>query len=79
MGKTDSASQKAIIMAAADVVAVALDDLVAGDKDRIKSLLQETITEFEVIEPVPYGHKVCVRPLAKGSKIVTLRGGTHIM
>ena len=70
MEKAESIAKKALIMAAADGVAIALDDLVAGDRVKIKSLLQETVDEFKVSGPVPYGHKLSVGPLAKGSEVI---------
>ena len=63
-------ARKAIIMAAEDSVAIALDDLVAGDKVGIRSLLQEIVFEFEVADSVPYGHKLSVKPVAKGAEVI---------
>ena len=57
-------------MAEADGVAIALDDLAAGDRVRVRSLLQETVAEFEVPGPVPYGHKLSVKALARDSKVI---------
>ena len=66
----ESEAKKAIIMAAADSVAIALDDLVPGDRVRTRSLLQETVGELEVADSVPYGHKLSVKPVAKGSEVI---------
>ena len=55
---------------ARDLVAIALDDLVAGDKVGIRSLLQEIVFEFEVADSVPYGHKLSVKPVAKGAEVI---------
>ena len=63
-------AKKAIIMAVADSVAIALDDLVPGDRVRIRSLLQEIVGELEVSGSVPYGHKLSVKPIAKGSEVI---------
>ncbi len=68
--ETENEAKKAIIMAIADSVAIALDDLVPGDRVSIRSLLQEIVGEFEVSDSVPYGHKLSVKPLAKGSEVI---------
>ena len=76
-------------MAASDSVAVALDDLVAGDRVSVKSLRQETVDAFEVLCSIPYGHKLSVKVLAKGSKVIkngevigvaskSIRRGEHV-
>lgn len=65
-----SEAKYAIIMAGADSVAIAIADLIAGDRVRIRSLLQEIVGEFEVSDSVPYGHKLAVKPLAKDSDII---------
>jgi hypothetical protein len=65
-----SEAKKAIIMAVADSVAIALDDLAPGDRVKIRSLLQEIVGELEVSDSVPYGHKLSVTPLAKGSEVI---------
>ena len=57
-------------MAAADSVAIALDDLAAGDRVGIRSLNREIIGEVEASQPVPYGHKVSVKPVGKGSEVI---------
>lgn len=64
------AAKKAIIMAVGDSVAIALDDLVPGDRIRIRSLLQEPVGEVEVSDSVPYGHKVSVKSIAKGAEVI---------
>ena len=66
----ESEAKKAIIMAVADSVAIALDDLVPGDRVRIRSLLQEILGELEVSDSVTYGHKLSVKPIAKGSEVI---------
>ena len=66
----ESEDKKAIIMAVADSVAIALGDLVSGDKVRIRSLFQEIVGELEVSDSVPYGHKLSVKPIAKGSEVI---------
>ena len=66
----ESEARKAIIMAVTDSVAIALDDLVPGDRVRIRSLLQEIVGELEVSDSVPYGHKLSVKPIAKGSEVI---------
>jgi len=63
-------AKKAIIMAVADSVAIALDDLAPGDRVKIRSLLQEIVGELEVSDSVPYGHKLSVKPLTKGSEVI---------
>ena len=63
-------AKKAIIMAVADSVAIALDDFVSGDRVRIRSLLQEVVGELEVSDSVPYGHKLSVKPIAKGDEVI---------
>ncbi|MEE8318238.1 MAG: UxaA family hydrolase [Dehalococcoidales bacterium] len=63
-------AKNAIIMAMADSVAIALDDLIPGDRVSIRSLLQEIVSEFEVSDSVPYGHKLSVKTLAKGSEVI---------
>ena len=65
-----SEAKRAVIMAAADSVAIALGNLDSGDKVRIRSLLQEIVGEFEVSDSVPYGHKISVKPVAKGDEII---------
>jgi altronate dehydratase len=65
-----SEAKRAVIMATADSVAIALGDLDSGDKVRIRSLLQEIVGEFEVSDSVPYGHKISVKPVAKGDEII---------
>jgi altronate dehydratase small subunit len=57
-------------MAIADSVAIALDDLIAGDRVSIRSLLKETFGEFAVSESVPYGHKLSVKNIAKGAEVI---------
>jgi hypothetical protein len=66
----ESEAKKAIIMAVADSVAIALDDLAPGDRVRIRSLLQEIVGELEVSDSVLYGHKLSVKPIAKGSEVI---------
>ena len=66
----ESEAKKAIIMAIADSVAIALGDIVPGDRVRIRSLLQEIVGELEVSDSVPYGHKLSVKPIAKGSEVI---------
>jgi altronate dehydratase len=66
----ENEAKKAIIMAVADSVAIAIDNLVPGDKVRIRSLLQEIVGELEVSDSVPYGHKLSVKPLVKGSEVI---------
>ncbi len=63
-------AKKAIIMAVADSVAIALDDIIPGDRVRIRSLLQEVVGELEVSDSVPYGHKLSVKPIAKGDEVI---------
>jgi len=65
-----SEAKKAIIMAAADSVAIALDELIPGDRVRIRSLLQKVVGELEVSDSVPYGHKLLVKPVAKGAEVI---------
>ena len=65
-----SEAKNAIIMAITDSVAIALDDLIPGDRVNIRSLFQETVSEFEVTDSVPYGHKLSVKTLAKGSEVI---------
>ncbi len=66
----ESEARKAIIMAVADSVAIALDDIIPGDRVRIRSLLQEIVGELEVSDSVPYGHKLSVKPIAKSSEVI---------
>ena len=66
----ESEDKKAIIMAVADSVAIALDDIIPGDRVRIRSLLQEVVGELEVSDSVPYGHKLSVKPIAKGDEVI---------
>ncbi len=66
----ESEAKRAVIMSADDSVAIALGDLVPGDKVRIRSLLQEIVGEFEVSASVPYGHKLSVKPVAKGAEVI---------
>jgi len=66
----ESEAKKAIIMAVADSVAIALDDLAPGDKVGVRSLLQEVVGELEVSDSVPYGHKLSVKPIAKGAEVI---------
>ncbi len=66
----ESEARKAIIMAVADSVAIALDDIIPGDRVRIRSLLQEIVGELEVSDSVPYGHKLSVKPVAKGDEVI---------
>ena len=63
-------AKKAIIMAATDSVAIALDDLAPGDSVKIRSLLQEIVGELEVSDSVPYGHKLSLKSLAKGAEVI---------
>jgi altronate dehydratase len=63
-------AKKAVIMTAADSVAIALDDLAPGDRVKIRSLLQEVVGELEVSDSVPYGHKLSLKPIAKGSEVI---------
>jgi altronate dehydratase len=76
-------------MAADDSVAIALDDLVPGDRIRIRSLQQESVGEVEVSDSVPYGHKISVKPIAKGAEVIkkeevigiasqSISRGTHV-
>ncbi len=66
----ESEAKKTIIMAVADSVAIALDDIVPGDRVRIRSLLQEIVGELEVLDSVPYGHKLSVKPIVKGDEVI---------
>ena len=63
-------AKKAVIMTAADSVAIALDDLASGDRVKIRSLLQEIVGELKVSDSVPYGHKLPVKPVAKGAEVI---------
>jgi hypothetical protein len=69
-GEKENGAKHAVIMAVADSVAIALDDLVPGDRVRIRTLHQEIFGELEVSAPVPYGHKLSVQPVSKGSEVI---------
>ena len=87
--RTDRQAKRALIMAASDTVAIALDDLASGDRVTVKSLHQKTIDELEVLGPLPFGHKLSVKALAKGSEVIkngevigiaskSIRRGEHV-
>jgi len=62
--------KKALIMTPADSVAIVLDDLAAGDTVSISSLQQKTVGECTVPGPVPYGHKIAVKDIARDAHIL---------
>lgn len=68
-GKAKPEMKMAVLMKTGDNVAIALNDFVPGDSIAVRSLSQETIDELKITHSVPYGHKVCVKALAKGSQL----------
>jgi len=61
-------SQQAIVLDKADSVAVALADFAPGDEVAVR-LVEQTLT-LNVLEAVPFGHKVAIRSIAKGEAII---------
>jgi len=51
-----------------DNVAVALENLKAGDVVEVK--VREKTYKIELREDIPYGHKVAIRDIERGSKII---------
>ena len=64
--------KKAHVHAVQDNVAVALENLETGDT--VVARRGQTVSEIEVKEAVPFGHKLALDPIEKGSD-VTKYGG----
>ena len=62
--------KRAIRMDAKDGVATALSDLAAGDKVTVVSAGQEVVKEVVVTEAIPFGHKLALGEIKKGTNVV---------
>ena len=60
-----------------------IDAIVVNDKDNVATALQELapgaqaqtrygddIKAFQIRQPIPYGHKFCIAPMAPGDKVI---------
>jgi len=61
-------AHKVVMLNPADNVAVALADIAAGT--RIRVVCGESVFEVELAEPVEFGHKFAVRPIAAGENVI---------
>jgi altronate dehydratase small subunit len=61
-------THKVVMMKPVDSVAVALTDIPAGT--RVRVVCGESVFEVEVEEPIEFGHKFAVRPIAAGESIL---------
>lgn len=61
-------AHKVVMMKPVDSVAVALTDIPAGTRVHVAS--GESVFEIEVVEPIEFGHKFAVRPIAAGESII---------
>ena len=60
--------EKALIMEADDNVATAIADLEAGEM--VTMSIGSLRRQVTLREPVPFGHKLALQPLAKGANVV---------
>lgn len=58
----------AVRLHAADTVAVVVADVAAGERIRYDGSEQEVPVEAK--EPIPYGHKVAIRPMRAGEPVI---------
>ena len=81
-------SKRAVRIHLGDSVATALDHLEAGDTVVVSERDGSTLT-LQLLEPVPFGHKVAVRAIAPGEDVVkygesigaateAIRKGAHV-
>ena len=76
-----------LIMDEKDNVATAVSDIAPGDT--IEVTTGKTKTNIKAIDPVPFGHKIAIRPIPSKSKILkygetigtatkTISAGAHV-
>ena len=68
MGEKDLSQYKAIVMKAADNVATVTEDIAAGTTIQVP--VEGTVLSILVTENIRFGHKIAIRPIANGEKIV---------
>ena len=61
--------KRAIMMKSNDSVATALVNLETDDVVRVVSASQEVVEEITVTQAIPFGHKLAIRPVAKGEAV----------
>lgn len=66
--KARNGPHKVVMLNPADNVAVALADIAAGTRVRV-ACGDETL-EVELADPVEFGHKFAVRPIAAGENVI---------
>ena len=59
-----------LIHAAGDAVGVAAEDVAAGTRATAMVLRDKSVVELVVREPIPLGHKVALRAIARGERVI---------
>jgi altronate dehydratase small subunit len=62
--------KRAMLMNEKDSVATALENLAENDVVRIVLPSQEKVTELNVRQNVPFGHKLAIRVIAEGDMVI---------
>ncbi|MFH5185795.1 UxaA family hydrolase [Paenibacillus sp. TAB 01] len=86
-GHQIEAGADALVMDARDHVATAIKDLQPGQK--ISYRVQDQVRELELLDAIPFGHKVAIQDVAQGTDIrkygeiigrttADIRAGQHV-
>jgi len=68
VGEAQREAHKVVMLNPADSVAVALTNISAGT--RVRVACGETVFEVELADPVEFGHKFAVKPIAAGEHVI---------
>jgi altronate dehydratase small subunit len=62
--------KRAMLMNEKDSVATALENLVKNETAVIVRASQEKVTELNIQQDVPFGHKLAIRAIAEGDSVI---------
>lgn len=61
---------KFLVHAPGDAVGVAVEDLAPGERTTGVVLRDNSVVEVAVKEPIPLGHKLALRQIARGERVI---------
>lgn len=61
---------KFLIHASGDAVGVAVEEIPAGERVTGMALRDRSVCEVTVRDPIPLGHKLALRPIARGERVI---------